>query len=307
MRHGAITFGFGSLVAIACALAIAPPIAAEDPADKRAARLKELEELSLASAKLNSNLQADREELARLSAKLSAEMESFGRDFAPKDGALVLRAGKDGAVLLAGGTRDRDGVTAILGGRYLAGDFYVFGGDGGARGRAGRTVRSSGDLLWSISPANAAGTDGERGEAMVQSAGGEHTHARVGRNGTDAEAGDDTDLPGKESLAQIGREATAVSAAWKDVAGDEERRRLIEKRLRSLRPSTGVVACWSDDGIVCVVIGANGTERNPNGLSVEVVGTLAEVVIAIAGDAGPKGKPGRVIAPKSVYRYDGRE
>ncbi|MEK7467011.1 MAG: hypothetical protein AAB074_06300 [Planctomycetota bacterium] len=114
--------------------------------------------------------------------------------------------------------------------------------------------------------------------------------------------GGDDDLIPKNDVEAVADSVEKLNVAWEDA---EKRKAAIEE-ISKHRPTRGVIAAFSIDGKLLVLIGANGDDRNPDGASVEIAGKVAEKMVAIAGNARQKGKPGTAKAPEGTVTVNGK-
>lgn len=277
-----------------CALALA--LRAEDKPDPRR---KAVEDFAARVAKLEA---ASGDERDALRAEVRDAWDAFGAAHGPAGGALAI-ANEDGKlVLVVGGKGSKDGVPVVAANPPSGKKLRLRGGDGGEGGRAGRSAAWTGGNYGGQSGGNGGGTGGGRGGAFSTASGGTSVTGSTGANGKDAQGGGKNDLPSAEEIAAIAECADGIERMWDN---DDKRRALIDT-LEERRPSMGAVACFSSDGKLLILIGANGGDRNPDGVSVEVAGKPAEHVIAIAGNAGKNGKPGKAVAPEGAVAVDGK-
>lgn len=263
---------------------------AEDPKD---ARQEAADALAAKVAKMNEGGAEARKEVSKLS-------DAFAADYAP-DGALAIGSTDGSLLMVVGGKRAKDGVSVVIATAPSGRKVRLHGGAGGTGGKAGRSA--SWDAGYgSMSGANGAGTGGGRGGSFSAASAGVSVTGSSGPNGKDAEQGTDADFPPEAEMAAIAKGVEAVEAAWDDAA----KRQAAIDELAKLRPSRGAVAAFSDDGKLLVLIGASGTDRNPDGVSVEVAGKAAEHVVAIAGDKGTDGKAGAAKVPAGGVAVNGK-
>ncbi|NUN48017.1 MAG: hypothetical protein HUU15_04210 [Candidatus Brocadiae bacterium] len=246
------------------------------------------------------------DEERRLSRRFEANRKQIAVEAAPPGGAVYIHAGEDSPVLFVGSTGAQDGISIVLARGGAHGTFYLHGGDGGPGGTAGRASVLLNRHLMDGSRPNAAGTDGEQGEPWGVGSRSVSVQMLTGSNGKDARAGGPADLPTEDSVNALQDAVSLLAEAWPTAKTAEERGALIERLLVPRKPTRGVVAAWSEDASVLALVGADGRDGDPNGCSVQVVGIPAPVVIVIAGNAAPGGRPGTAGGEEGAWQFQGQ-
>jgi len=269
--------------------------------DKPDARQEAADKIAAKAAKMD----LDGGDPEKLSDKFQEMSDEFSAANAPAGGALAIASSDGKVILVAGGKGAKDGLTVAVATPPKDRKVFLRGGDGGTGGRAGRSalwIENSAGTTWCHSPQNGAG--GEREDAfyvaVTQPGAGYWVSGSTGANGTNAEEGGKDDLVPKDDVKAVADAVEKVNAAWED----EAKRKTEIEELSKHRPTRGVVAAFSTDGKLLVLIGASGNDRNPDGASVELAGKVAERMVAIAGSAGKGGKPGVAIAPGGAVTVD---
>jgi len=229
-------------------------------------------------------------------------LDRWGSTWAGASGALVIASTDGSAALIVGGTCEKDGVSVVVAAPPKGLPVRLRGGDGGETGKAGRSAAWRDGAYSGESGGNGEGERGGRGGSFAVSAAGASASGATGANGKKAEAGREDDLPDADSVKSIAESTDALQAVW----DNEDKRKALLIALAGHRPARGAVACWSKDGKLLVLIGANGDDRNPDGVSVEVAGKPAERIVAIAGNPGMNGKPGAAKAPEGSVTVNGK-
>jgi hypothetical protein len=234
-----------------------------------------------------------------------AMSDEFSAANAPAGGVLAIASSDGKLILVVGGTGAKDGLAVAVATPPNGRKVFLRGGNGGTGGRSGRSglwIESGSGTTWCHSPQNDA--SGERADAFyvsVAQPGGRYwVSGSTGTNGTDAEKGGKDDLVPKDDVKSVADAVEKVNASW----DDEAKRKTEIEELSKHRPARGVIAAFSTDGKLLVLIGASGNDRNPDGASVELAGKVAERMVAIAGTAGKGGKPGVAIAPAGAITID---
>ncbi|KAF0247095.1 MAG: hypothetical protein FD180_34 [Planctomycetota bacterium] len=263
----------------------------QESADKIAAKVAKME--------------FDGAEPEKFSDKIQAMSDEFSAANAPAGEALAIASSDGKVILVVGGKGAKDGLTVAVATPPKGRKVLLRGGDGGTGGRAGRSalwIESGAGTTWCHSPQN--GARGEREDAfyvtVTQPGAGYWVSGSTGANGTDAEEGGQDDLVPKDDVKAVADAVEKVNAAWEN----EAKRKTEIEELSKHRPTRGVIAAFSTDGKLLVLIGASGNDRNPDGASVELAGKVAERMVAIAGSAGKGGKPGVAIAPQGAVTID---
>lgn len=216
----------------------------------------------------------------------------------------------NGHLFVFGGAGARNGTSVVLVGTPPLGRIVLRGGDAGLGGCAGRSawLDPATDGLRTSDP-NPGGL-AARGSGFLR--GSEDgpwmrgilpwMRGMTGRNGPRAAEGGVAELPAPARLAELARAVDDLATVW----GDATRRTAGIVAMATLRPAHGAVAAFSRNQRLFVMLGASGGAGEPDGVSVEVAGAVAPDVLAIAGDAGPVGRPGTAVGPDTAQLVQGR-